>query len=68
MQCAPVSEVLHDAPSAAKAVHIPLSDALQVPALGHTATLLGKRELAPQVVVAKVSAMHLLLFGLHPTW
>jgi hypothetical protein len=67
MQCAPVSEVLHDAPSAAKAVHVPLSDALQVPALGQTATLVGKRELPPQVLVAKVSAMHLLLVVLHPT-
>jgi hypothetical protein len=69
MQCAPVSVVLHDAPSAPTAVHVPLTAALQVPALGQTAMLLAKTELAPQVAPASVSAMHLSVVDvLHPTW
>jgi hypothetical protein len=69
MQCVPVSEVLHDAPSAPAAEHRPARDALHVPAAGHTATLVGKIESAPQLppAVASVSAMHLLLVGLQPT-
>jgi hypothetical protein len=69
MQWVPVSEVLHDAPSVPTAEHLPASDALQVPDAGHTATLVGKIESAPQLppAVASVRAMHLLLVGLQPT-
>jgi hypothetical protein len=64
-----VSAVLHDAPSMPTAEHLPARDALHVPPAGQTATLVGKIESAPQVppAVASVSAMHLLLVGLHPT-
>jgi hypothetical protein len=37
MQCAPVSAVLHAAPSAAAALHRPAMAALHVPFAGHTA-------------------------------
>jgi hypothetical protein len=69
MQCVPVSDVLHDAPSAPTAEHFPPSDELHVPDAGHTATLVGMIESAPHVppAVASVSAMHLLLVGLQPT-
>jgi hypothetical protein len=36
-QCAPVSAVLHEAPSAAAAAHLPPKGALHVPLAGHTA-------------------------------
>jgi hypothetical protein len=69
MQWVPVSVVVHDAPSAPTAVHVPLTDMLQLPALGQTAMLLAKTELAPQVAPASVSAMHLSVVDvLHPTW
>jgi hypothetical protein len=69
MQCVPVSAVLHDAPSAPTAEHLPASDALHVPEAGQTATLVGMIESAPQLppAVASVSAMHWLLVGLQPT-
>jgi hypothetical protein len=69
MQCVPVSAVLHEAPSIPTAEHLPASDALHDPEAGHTATLVGKIESAPQFppAVASVSAMHLLLVGLQPT-
>jgi hypothetical protein len=69
MQCVPVSEALHDAPSAPAAEHFPESDALHVPAAGHTATLVGMIESAPHEppVVANVNAMHLPFVGLQPT-
>jgi hypothetical protein len=69
MQWVPVSDVLHEAPSIPTAEHLPASEALQVPAAGHTATLVGKIESAPHAppAEASVSAMHLLLVGLHPT-
>jgi hypothetical protein len=67
MQCVPVSVVVHDAPSVPTAVHVPLIDALHVPALGQTAMLLAKMELAPQVPLASASAMHFPVAGLHPT-
>ena len=69
-QCAPVSDVLQLAPSAAAAVQEPANGPVQVPPLPHTATLVGLRILfAPHVLVAKVSAMHVLLVAvLQPTW
>jgi len=69
MQCVPVSEVLHEAPSMPTAEHLPPSEELHVPDAGQTATLVGMIESAPQVPpdVASVSAMHLLLVGLQPT-
>jgi hypothetical protein len=69
MQCVPVSDVLQLAPSMPTAEHLPLRDALQVPAAGHTATLVGIIEFAPHVppAVARVRAMHLPLVGLQPT-
>ena len=70
MQWVPVSAVLHAAPSAPAAEHLPESEALHVPPAGQTATLVGIIELAPQVppAVAKVRARHLPLTGLQPTW
>lgn len=68
-QCAPVSVVLQFAPSAAAAVQEPAKGPVHVPPDPHTATLVGLRILlAPQVLVAKVSAMHCLLVAvLQPT-
>jgi hypothetical protein len=69
MQCAPVSPVLHVAPSAAAAVHDPEKGPVHVPPEPQTATLVGLSGLfAPHEPVDKVRAMQVLLVAvLQPT-